>query len=198
MTTVAAPMMTNGKGPAGRRRSGHPTSSTCGRSWISAIAAVARSTISITSATAVCVRVGELMKPVRIGLVRMEARHQRAETPSISICDAAGPDQRQAGPAAIKEFFGPRASCRSSWTRPTCCRRSRKRRLSALGPGGLTASAPASRCATTHLTHYGRICPIETPEGQNIGLINSLLRPTRGPTVRLHRDAVPQGQGRQR
>ena len=68
-----------------------------------------------------------------------------------------------------------------------------KRRLSALGPGGLTRERAGFEVRDVHPTHYGRICPIETPEGPNIGLINSLATYRQGEQVRLHRDAVPAG-----
>ena len=71
-----------------------------------------------------------------------------------------------------------------------------KRRLSALGPGGLTRERAGFEVRDVHPTHYGRICPIETPEGPNIGLINSLATYRQGQQVRLHRDAVHAGQGR--
>ena len=57
-----------------------------------------------------------------------------------------------------------------------------KRRVSALGPGGLTRERAGFEVRDVHPTHYGRVCPIETPEGPNIGLINSLSRSTRAPT----------------
>jgi DNA-directed RNA polymerase subunit beta len=65
-----------------------------------------------------------------------------------------------------------------------------KRRLSALGPGGLTRERAGFEVRDVHPTHYGRMCPIETPEGQNIGLINSLATFRAGEQVRLHRDAL--------
>ena len=69
-----------------------------------------------------------------------------------------------------------------------------KRRLSALGPGGLTRERAGFEVRDVHPTHYGRICPIETPEGPNIGLINSLATFSAGEQIRLRRDAVSQGQ----
>ena len=73
-----------------------------------------------------------------------------------------------------------------------------KRRLSALGPGGLSRERAGFEVRDVHPTHYGRICPIETPEGPNIGLISSLslLRPHQ--RVRVHREPVPQGEERPR
>ena len=66
-----------------------------------------------------------------------------------------------------------------------------KRRLSALGPGGLTRERAGFEVRDVHPTHYGRMCPIETPEGPNIGLINSLATFARGQQVRLHRNPLP-------
>jgi len=87
----------------------------------------------------------------------------------------AGPHQRQAGGGGwCASSSAPRSSA-SSWIRRTRCPKSRtKRRLSALGPGGLTRERAGFEVRDVHPTHYGRICPIETPEGPNIGLINSL------------------------
>ena len=77
--------------------------------------------------------------------------------------------------AVVKEYFGSARSSRSSWTRRTRSREvTHKRRLSALGPGGLTRERAGFEVRDVHPTHYGRICPIETPEGPNIGLIASL------------------------
>ena len=68
-----------------------------------------------------------------------------------------------------------------------------KRRVSALGPGGLTRERAGFEVRDVHPTHYGRVCPIETPEGPNIGLINSLALYARTNDVRLPRNALPQG-----
>jgi DNA-directed RNA polymerase subunit beta len=100
--------------------------------------------------------------------------------------------------AAVRGVLRLRRSCRSSWTRPTRCREiTHKRRLSALGPGGLTRERAGFEVRDVHPTHYGRICPIETPEGPNIGLINSLATYAARQQVRLHRDARTAGRGRQ-
>ena len=69
-----------------------------------------------------------------------------------------------------------------------------KRRLSALGPGGLSRDRAGFEVRDVHPSHYGRICPIETPEGPNIGLISSLSHLRPGQRVRLHRDALSQGR----
>ncbi len=69
-----------------------------------------------------------------------------------------------------------------------------KRRLSALGPGGLSRDRAGFEVRDVHPSHYGRICPIETPEGPNIGLIISMSHLCADQRFRLHRDAVPQGR----
>ena len=74
--------------------------------------------------------------------------------------------------AAIKEFFGSVAV--SVYTKQPLSEITHKRRVSALGPGGLTRERAGFEVRDVHATHYGRVCPIETPEGPNIGLINSL------------------------
>ena len=73
----------------------------------------------------------------------------------------------------LKSFSVP-ASCPSLWTRITRCQKLRTSAVSALGPGGLTRERAGFEVRDVHPTHYGRVCPIETPEGPNIGLINSL------------------------
>ncbi len=72
-----------------------------------------------------------------------------------------------------------------------------KRRLSALGPGGLTRERAGFEVRDVHYSHYGRMCPIETPEGPNIGLITSLCDLRARQRARLPRDAVPRGEERQ-
>ena len=107
------------------------------------------------------------------------------------------PHQRQAGHGLHPRVLRVAASSASSWTRRTRSREiTHKRRLSALGPGGLSRERAGFEVRDVHPTHYGRICPIETPEGPNIGLISSLslLRPHQ--RVRLHREPVPQGEER--
>ena len=72
-----------------------------------------------------------------------------------------------------------------------------RRRLSALGPGGLSRERAGFEVRDVHFSHYGRMCPIETPEGPNIGLMGALATYAAGERVRLHRVAVPQGDERQ-
>ena len=120
--------------------------------------------------------VGELMEnQYRIGLLRM-ARAVRERMTQVDIDNSMPQDLMNAKPvaAAVREFFG--ASQLSQYMDQTnpLSEITHKRRLSALGPGGLTRERAGFEVRDVHPTHYGRICPIETPEGQNIGLINSL------------------------
>ncbi|MBE6450231.1 MAG: DNA-directed RNA polymerase subunit beta [Alphaproteobacteria bacterium] len=120
--------------------------------------------------------VGELMEnQYRIGLLRME-RSIRERMSSIEIDTVMPHDLINAKPlsAAVREFFaGSQLSQFMDQNNPLS-EITHKRRLSALGPGGLTRERAGFEVRDVHPTHYGRICPIETPEGQNIGLINSL------------------------
>ena len=99
--------------------------------------------------------------------------------------------------AAVREFFGSSQLSQFMDQTNPLSEITHKRRLSALGPGGLTRERAGFEVRDVHPTHYGRICPIETPEGPNIGLINSLATHARGQQVRLHREPLPAGQGRQ-
>lgn len=120
--------------------------------------------------------VGELLEnQYRIGLLRME-RAIRERMSSIDI-DAVMPhDLINAKPAAaaVREFFGSSQLSQFMDQTNPLSEITHKRRLSALGPGGLTRERAGFEVRDVHPTHYGRICPIETPEGPNIGLINSL------------------------
>ncbi|MDR2067428.1 MAG: DNA-directed RNA polymerase subunit beta, partial [Holosporaceae bacterium] len=120
--------------------------------------------------------VGELMEnQFRIGLARME-RAVRERMGSVDIENAVPNDVINAKPvsSAIREFFLlSQLSQFMDQTNPLA-EITHKRRISALGPGGLTRDRAGLDVRDVHTTHYGRICPIETPEGQNIGLINSL------------------------
>jgi len=120
--------------------------------------------------------VGELMEnQFRLGLLRME-RAVRERMSSVEI-DAAMPhDLINAKPvaAAVREFFGSSQLSQFMDQTNPLSEITHKRRLSALGPGGLTRERAGFEVRDVHPTHYGRICPIETPEGPNIGLINSL------------------------
>ena len=88
--------------------------------------------------------------------------------------------------SVINSFFGTNV-CHSSWTRPTrLAEITHKRRMSALGPGGLSRERAGFEVRDVHYTHYGRLCPIETPEGPNIGLISSLCVFRENQRTRLH------------
>ena len=120
--------------------------------------------------------VGELMEnQYRIGLVRME-RAIRERMSTVEIDSVMPHDLINAKPAAaaVREFFGSSQLSQFMDQTNPLSEITHKRRLSALGPGGLTRERAGFEVRDVHPTHYGRICPIETPEGPNIGLINSL------------------------
>lgn len=120
--------------------------------------------------------VGELMEnQYRLGLLRME-RAIRERMSSVDIDTVMPHDLINAKPAAaaIREFFGSSQLSQFMDQNNPLAEVTHKRRLSALGPGGLTRDRAGFEVRDVHPTHYGRICPIETPEGPNIGLINSL------------------------
>ena len=120
--------------------------------------------------------VGELMEnQYRIGLLRME-RAIRERMSSIDLDTVMPHDLINAKPAAaaVREFFGSSQLSQFMDQTNPLSEITHKRRLSALGPGGLTRERAGFEVRDVHPTHYGRICPIETPEGPNIGLINSL------------------------
>jgi len=120
--------------------------------------------------------IGELLEnQFRIGLVRMERAIKEKMT--ITELDTAMPhDLINAKPvlAAVKEFFGSSQLSQFMDQTNPLSEITHKRRLSALGPGGLTRERAGFEVRDVHPTHYARICPIETPEGPNIGLITSL------------------------
>ncbi|BCE03429.1 DNA-directed RNA polymerase subunit beta [Marinicellulosiphila megalodicopiae] len=120
--------------------------------------------------------VGEMAEnQFRVGLVRVE----RAVRERLSMAESEGlmpQDMINAKPvaAAIKEFFGSSQLSQFMDQNNPLSEITHKRRVSALGPGGLTRERAGFEVRDVHPTHYGRVCPIETPEGPNIGLINSL------------------------
>lgn len=120
--------------------------------------------------------VGEMAEnQFRIGLVRVE----RAVKERLSLGDISSltpQDMINAKPisAAVKEFFGSSQLSQFMDQNNPLSEITHKRRISALGPGGLTRERAGFEVRDVHPTHYGRVCPIETPEGPNIGLINSL------------------------
>jgi DNA-directed RNA polymerase subunit beta len=111
----------------------------------------------------------------RLGLLRME-RAIKERMSSIEIDTVMPQDLINAKPAAaaVREFFGSSQLSQFMDQTNPLSEITHKRRLSALGPGGLTRERAGFEVRDVHPTHYGRICPIETPEGPNIGLINSL------------------------
>jgi len=120
--------------------------------------------------------VGELMEnQYRLGLLRME-RAIRERMSSVEIDTIMPHDLINAKPAAaaVREFFGSSQLSQFMDQTNPLSEITHKRRMSALGPGGLTRERAGFEVRDVHPTHYGRICPIETPEGPNIGLINSL------------------------
>ena len=143
--------------------------------------------------------VGELLEnQYRVGLLRME-RAVKERMSSVDVSTVMPNDLINAKPAvaAVREFFGSSQLSQFMDQTNPLSEVTHKRRVSALGPGGLTRERAGFEVRDVHPTHYGRICPIETPEGPNIGLINSLATLQPGQQVRLHRDAVPQGDRRQ-
>jgi len=120
--------------------------------------------------------VGELLEnATRVGLVRME-RAIKERMSSVDIDTVMPHDLINAKPvvAAVREFFGSSQLSQFMDQTNPLSEIAHKRRLSALGPGGLTRERAGFEVRDVHPTHYGRICPIETPEGPNIGLINNL------------------------
>jgi DNA-directed RNA polymerase subunit beta len=120
--------------------------------------------------------VGELMEnQYRLGLLRME-RAIKERMSSVDVDTVMPQDLINAKPAAaaVREFFGSSQLSQFMDQTNPLSEITHKRRLSALGPGGLTRERAGFEVRDVHPTHYGRICPIETPEGPNIGLINSL------------------------
>ncbi len=120
--------------------------------------------------------VGELLEnQVRIGLIRME-RAIRERLSSSDLSEVMPSDVVNAKPliASVREFFGSSPLSQFMDQTNPLSEVTHKRRLSALGPGGLSRERAGFEVRDVHPTHYGRLCPVETPEGPNIGLINSL------------------------
>ena len=143
--------------------------------------------------------VGEMAEnQFRVGLVRVE----RAVRERLSMAESEGlmpQDLINAKPvaAAVKEFFGSSQLSQFMDQNNPLSEVTHKRRISALGPGGLTRERAGFEVRDVHATHYGRVCPIETPEGPNIGLINSLATYARTNDYGFLENAVPQsGQRR--
>ena len=136
--------------------------------------------------------VGEMAEnQFRVGLVRVE----RAVKERLSMAESEGlmpQDLINAKPvsAAVKEFFGSSQLSQFMDQNNPLSEVTHKRRVSALGPGGLTRERAGFEVRDVHPTHYGRVCPIETPEGPNIGLINS-LPPCKHRSLLLHSAPSP-------
>lgn len=120
--------------------------------------------------------VGELLQnQYRIGLSRMErVVRERMSTQDITTITAQSLINIKPVTAAVKEFFGSSQLSQFMDQNNPLSELTHKRRLSALGPGGLSRDRAGFEVRDVHYTHYGRMCPVETPEGPNIGLINSL------------------------
>ena len=137
--------------------------------------------------------VGEMSEnQFRVGLIRVE----RAVKERLSLAESEGlmpQDMINAKPvaAAIKEFFGSSQLSQFMDQNNPLSEVTHKRRVSALGPGGLTRERAGFEVRDVHPTHYGRVCPIETPEGPNIGLINSLAAYARTNEYGFLENAVP-------
>ena len=144
--------------------------------------------------------VGELMEnQYRVGLLRME-RAIKERMSSVDIDTVMPQDLINAKPAAaaVREFFGSSQLSQFMDQTNPLSEITHKRRLSALGPGGLTRERAGFEVRDVHPTHYGRICPIETPEGPEYRS-HQLARHLRaGEQIRLRRDALSQGEGRPR
>src|SRR5206468_1242999 len=120
--------------------------------------------------------VGELLEnQYRVGLLRME-RAVKERMSSVDVSTVMPNDLINAKPAvaAVREFFGSSQLSQFMDQTNPLSEVTHKRRVSALGPGGLTRERAGFEVRDVHPTHYGRICPIETPEGPNVGLISSL------------------------
>ena len=121
--------------------------------------------------------VGELLQnQIRIGLLRMEriAKDRMTTTPDLSAATAHDLINIRPISAAIREFFGSSQLSQFMDQTNPLADVTHRRRLSAMGPGGLTRERAGFEARDVHPSHYGRICPIETPEGPNIGLVTSL------------------------
>ena len=138
--------------------------------------------------------VGELLQnQYRIGLSRMErVVRERMTTQDMDGITPQSLINIKPVTAAVKEFFGSSQLSQFMDQNNPLAELTHKRRLSALGPGGLSRDRAGFEVRDVHYTHYGRMCPIETPEGPNIGLINS-GNLCKGKPVRIHRGSLPRG-----
>ena len=138
---------------------------------------------------------GELIQEAfRVGLYRMErVVRERMTTEDVDTITPQTIINIRPVVAALKEFFGSSQLSQFMQQTNSLDGLTHRRRLSALGAGGLTRERAPIEVRDVHPTHYGRMCPIETPEGPNIGLIGSLASMATVSRVRLHPDAVPEG-----
>ncbi len=138
---------------------------------------------------------GELIQnQLRTGLARMErVVRERMTTQDVEAITPQTLINIRPVVAALKEFFGTSQLSQFMDQINPLAGLTHKRRLNALGPGGLSRERAGFEVRDVHPSHYGRMCPIETPEGPNIGLIGSLSTFARGQRLRFRRDAVPQG-----
>ena len=145
--------------------------------------------------------VGELLEnQFRVGLVRMERAIKEKMSVHQDIDSAMPHDLINSKPviAAIKEFFGSSQLSQFMDQTNPLSEVTHKRRLSALGPGGLSRERAGFEVRDVHASHYGRICPIETPEGPNIGLISSLATFARINEYGFIESPYKRGRGRAR
>ena len=144
--------------------------------------------------------VGELIQEAfRIGLYRMErVVRERLTTEDADAITPQTIINIRPVVAALKEFFGSSQLSQFMDQTNSLAGLTHRRRLSALGAGGLTRERAPIEVRDVHATHYGRMCPIETPEGPNIGLIGSPLLIRAGLRARLRHHPLPRGQGRRR
>ena len=140
--------------------------------------------------------VGELIQEAfRVGLYRMErVVRERMTTEDVDTITPQTIINIRPVVAALKEFFGSSQLSQFMDQTNSLAGLTHRRRLSALGAGGLTRERAPIEVRDVHPTHYGRMCPIETPEGPNIGLIGSLALVRDRLRVRLRPDAVPEGR----
>ena len=135
-----------------------------------------------------------MQEAFRVGLYRMErVVRERMTTEDVDTITPQSIINIRPVVAALKEFFGSSQLSQFMDQTNSLAGLTHRRRLSALGAGGLTRERAPIEVRDVHPTHYGRMCPIETPEGPNIGLIGSLSSYRDRERVRLHPDAVPQG-----
>ena len=140
--------------------------------------------------------VGELLQnQFRVGFTRLErVIRERMTIQDLDVVTPQSLINIRPVTAVIKEFFGSSPLSQFMDQNNPLAELTHKRRLSALGPGGLSRERASFDVRDVHYSHYGRMCPIETPEGPNIGLINYLASYAKHQRVWLRRSALPQGR----